>query len=169
MLALALLTNAIGGSRSPLLPVPLGLERVTMTTLSRPLQAKQALFSSYDQLNERINKVEERLTSFHVSQGVSYEYERVTSPNPQEGWTSFVLEIAKIKGKWRICHVEYWSEAPDQRPHPKPLVECSARDRVRAAKHLAKLEELIVKDSEQFLSDVDAAVAEIDKYLESAS
>lgn len=125
-------------------------------------QLRNALFSRYDQLNDRITKAEKRLAAFHVPHTVSLQYD---TAGDETDHVYLYIAIHKIKGEWRLCHAIVEHEYLE--PNYKPLVDCSAWERVRASKHLHKLEGEIVNACERFVPKVDEAVAELDKYLAS--
>lgn len=140
--------------------------------VERAQNAQELLFSRYDKLNERLTEAEKRLTSFHIPHQVSFVYKMADDDfrDPASSWTAYEIAISKIKGNWRLCHAVTWHHDPSgsgEEPEFTPLVECSAFDRVEAARHLAKLEEKIIEAAEKFVARVDKAVDALDQYLSS--
>ena|ERR1700682_1561001 len=134
-----------------------------MSLALRAQSAQESLFGLYDRLNERIKLAEERLTARHVPYTVG------VSVSGQ--YTTDHYAIAKIKGEWRLCYGQtdcgYQDESDEWPSEWKPLIECSALDRVNSVKHLAKLEANLVETSEKFIPYVDKAIIELDKFLAS--
>jgi hypothetical protein len=137
-----------------------------MTLTDRAEAAQKALFGRYDRLNEKLKLAEGRLTSRHIPHvvGVVYRTQEDDCNNPGLAWDRYCIGLAKIKGEWRLCHGV--TDDQDQNwPDWKPLVDCSAEDRVNSAPHLAKLEAKLVEAAEKFVPKVDKALVELDKYL----
>jgi hypothetical protein len=145
---------------------PSGQKDFVMETLEKRAETAQTtLFHRYDVLTALWTKAEKELTVRHVPHEIEYTY---YSPgcyqdaeiDPMIG----MLGIAKIDGKWRLCHAEryYQSEEPTKWT---PIVDCSAYMRVQMARHLPKLREAVVAASEQFIPKVDGAIAALQKEL----
>lgn len=134
---------------------------------ARAEKARQELFSRYDELNDLWKQAEERLTKYHIPQPVSFTY---CSYSPDEEALRYGcqrhlhLGIQKVKGAWRICHDETDDRWPDEE-HWTPITECSAITRVQAVKHLASLEDAVVRNTEGFIPVVDEAIQQLSQFL----
>ncbi len=126
--------------------------------------AEVALFQKYDELGALWLQAEKLLTARHIPHTISYLYYCPSSQQEEEeDPIGKSLGVAKIQGKWRICHGEVRRD--DAETDWTPIADCSAYSRVRLARHLPKLREEIVAASERFVPKVDAAIAFLKKEL----
>jgi len=138
-----------------------------MTLIERARKVRETLCGRYEQLNALWLRAEEELTRLHIPRPVGCDYRQyLDDPHDDNTLICECLGIQKVKGKWRICHATYPAySAPELCGGWTPITECSVETRVRAASHLPKLREAIVKSAENFVPQVDDAIDELKKAL----
>jgi hypothetical protein len=142
-----------------------------MTLEQRAHNVRKQLFDRYDQLNAFWLKAEEMLTKkYHIPHAIQFDYGYPGECEIRDLDHNLCdcLGLAKIKGKWRICHGQYRLSGPPEPDEWTPIVDCAAGVRVAAAKqvYLKGLEEEIVKSSESFRPRVDKAIQELAQFLD---
>lgn len=140
-----------------------------MTLDERNDEVNKALETRFSQLNAALEAHETKLKAMMVPKNVSVIYRSYTDDDQQpEGEFQFCLGMIKLRGTWRLCHAShYWSYSrPDDEPDWKPIVEASIEDRIKAADHIEKLREALVKEKEKLVPDVEKAIATLAKSLE---
>lgn len=141
-----------------------------MTLEERAEKARKELFVRYDKLNALWTKAEEQITKFHIPRPVQFTYrsyplDEFQDPNGPQ--VCHCLGLQKLKGKWRIClgtFVES-SQCPEEEPSWTQVLECSAEERIDAAKHIPKFRQKVVESAEKFIPKVDEAIAAISEAL----
>jgi hypothetical protein len=141
-----------------------------MTLDQRAQQARTELFLRYDAINDLWRRAEEQLTKYHIPRPVFYEFP--DDPDPEEDLEPGIpgiqcLALAKFNGKWRILFGCY-PDAEDRRELGgwKPIVDCSAQERVEAAKHFPGFRLAVIESAEEFISEVDGAKQTLAEALE---
>jgi hypothetical protein len=142
-----------------------------MTTVERAEEARKALFSRYDQLNDLWLRAEKELAKFHIPRSAEFRYQCYDDHGYPGELLNEYLGVRKIKGRWRICLGSYTrrtlaDDDPDGvNDNWTPITDCSAEIRVWAAKHLPQLWEAVVKSAETFIPEVDEAIDKLRKAL----
>jgi hypothetical protein len=144
----------------------------TMSLDERNQQINEALSGKYDQINALLAKHENTLRQMKTARNVQVLFNKSTDYLPtgeEEGEHREHLGFMKRAGVWRLCYAaEYESFICGNVPCDlewKPLVECPVTTRVDAARHVGLLREAIVESKEEFLSEVDEAITELERSL----
>lgn len=145
-------------------------ESKTMTLDERNDDVNKALECRFSQLNAAFEAHEAKLKSMMVPKYVSVVYKSYPDDDQQPaGEYEFHLGMTKMRGTWRLCHgssYESYIGDRDEGIDWKPIVEASIEDRLRAADHIEKLREAIVKEKEKLVPDVEKAIATLAHSLE---
>jgi hypothetical protein len=142
-----------------------------MTFDERAEQARNALFSRYDRLNNLWLQAEKELAKFHIPRTAEFCYQCYDDNGREGELLKEYLGVRKIKGKWRICLGSYRRRTlADEDPEGvndewTPITDCSAETRVWAVEYLPQLLEAVVKSAETFIPEVDHAIDKLRKAL----
>lgn len=140
---------------------------VAMTIEQRAEKVRTDLFTRYDHLNALWQKAEEQLAKMHIPLPVEHKYGEYCEDWRDASTVIYeCLGMQKFAGKWRICYGRYHLLSEDTPDEWTPICECSARVRVRAAKHIPGLREAIVKSAEAFVPTVDEAIQALSESLD---
>jgi hypothetical protein len=150
------------------LPASQGQERsVAMTLEQRAQKVRKELFSRYDQLNALWEKAEEQLCKNHIPREVLFPFNSFDmNPGERNAQILQCLGLQKIKGKWRICYVEFPDRCECALEWWTPIIECSAEIRVQAAKHLSAFRKYTIEQAEAFVPEVDDAIQQLSSALD---
>ncbi len=116
---------------------------------------KYQLTEKYDVLNEQFVLVENRLRALRPMRPVWVSCSNTDEAGTEDGG---LLWIAKLGNKWRLVYTDSKSE-------PKPITECPALVRCRAAKYVRCLHAEIIKQKELIIPEIEDAITELTRYL----
>jgi hypothetical protein len=137
---------------------------MSLTLSERAEHVRDELYGRYDRMNELWLKAEQKLAKHHIPKHVIYEYhtdeDRYGQPH-----VGYVLGLFKVKGEWKISAGSYCYNDPEEETDWKPIAECSATTRTKAAKFLPAFEEAIIKSAERFVPEVDDAIQKLDEFV----
>jgi hypothetical protein len=141
---------------------------MALTLDERAERARLTLYERYEKLNSLWRAAEQQLSKYHIPHEVSYKYEEEVDRDGQP-WVGRYLGVKKFKGKWLIYHgtVCYDAPPPDDEVDWNPITDCSIETRRETVKYLPTLREAIVKAIEEYVPDIDAAIEELDRFVNS--
>ncbi len=145
----------------PSLPQPPAPTRSTELQ-SRNHQVTAQLAARFDALNAGFVIAETKLKEIKPLRSVWVWYDHddtVHGPGACDA-----LGLHKLDNTWRLVHGDDHDGNEDLPFDIKPIVECSVEVRIRAAKQVRQLHEKIIHQKEQFIPEVEEAIAELDKY-----
>ena len=66
------------------------------------------------------------------------------------------IGMIKLRGAWRLCHAYHYVDysGADEALNSVPLVDISIEGRIKAAEHIEKLREEIVKEKEKLVPEI---------------
>lgn len=129
---------------------------------ARLRDAQEALASWYDQLNGIWKSAENELRAIHLSQPawVCFRAETWESPDGNPAFDREIehcLAYVKVDGDWRLCYS--LAESGDPESHsPKPVLDCSLKQRKIALQGLSFLLERIVEQTEAEAAEIEIAL-----------
>jgi hypothetical protein len=147
------------------MPKPISVKSPPASTLEeRNSVADQSLPKTFDELNEAITQTEPLLRSLKPIKSAWYTYDTEHSHDSVMPDVQHIIGFDKHDGKWRIVYCESDGTEPD--PYVCPLTDCKIENRVRAARHIPKLHELIVTSKEEFIAEVDDVISALKSFTQ---
>ena len=133
------------------------------------LQRNKKTMQTVSPLFDELNKTWEEIEKFFRQQGIlrdvlhgfgTLEDERY---GPQ---ADLLIGIQKQRGEWRICYGTYYYNNPEDVTNWTPVTECSTEVRIELLDHVNDLFEKLVKRNEEFIPELEQAVAKSHSVLE---
>jgi hypothetical protein len=122
----------------------------------------EALNQGFEELNEAWKQAEATLKKFHLPDNVwIISHSEWDDPAEPRGQFHYLLGYVWYRGTWRICHDTDYDCHPDEPRDWKPITECSADVRVKAAPQFAKLHEKVVEAAQAYVPVVKSAADEL--------
>jgi hypothetical protein len=120
--------------------------------------ADAELSTRYEQINQLLAEAEKRLKRLKPPQEVwiAYNMKQVNPDNPGSPECWELIGLCRYAGTVRLCHATDWDEGDIA--NIRPVVECPAEVRVKAANLIGKLRIKFVKMKEEFIPQVDDAI-----------
>ena len=120
-------------------------------------------------LFDRINHAWDEIEDFFRKQGVlrpaSFTYRNWSESNGQGEWGGQrLLGVEKVKGKWRICHGDLYDNGPLDVSW-MPMAECGIELRIEMLEYVGELFAVMVKSNEEYIAEIEQAVALSDEVL----
>ncbi len=125
-------------------------------------KATNALETLYDTLNEQLVAAEARLRALKPLRAATVAYGESRDEDGIRYWEE--LALIKIDDKWRLAHADCtnaYGNDSDYGPIFKPLTERTGEERLRAAKEVRRLYEVIVKQKEAMVAEVESAIKDL--------
>jgi hypothetical protein len=145
-------------SRNGSVPVP----KKNLSPDERNQQANEELSTRYDTITKLLSEAETKLKRLRppVSVWLAYGSRPLDPDDPNDPRTQWELVgLTKYEDKVRLCHA-YDSDISDI-SDVRPIVECAAEVRVKAAKMIRKLRLKVIRSKEEFIPQVDEAIKEL--------
>ena len=132
----------------------------------RQQQAGKTVAAIMDQINQLLSETEKKLKAASATDDAAVIFD-VESPDNSEWESRRVLGFRKCESVWRLCYLECEESvvSDEYRTYSgwMPLADCTRRIRAYVASRfpelLPKLHEKIVKDTEDFVSTANDALA----------
>lgn len=125
--------------------------------------ADESMPKRFDALNEAITQAEPQLRALKPVKSVwhTFDTDRSYDESPD---VHHIIGFDRHDGKWRIVYCRNDGTEPD--PYVCPLTDCKIETRVRAARHIPKLHELIVTSKEEFIAEVDDVISALKSFAQ---
>ena len=133
--------------------------------VKRNQEAMKAVSPLFDELNKTWEKIEQ----FFRKQGILRDVELALKPleDVQYGpYADTLIGIQKRRGEWRICYGISHYNNPNQETDWTAIPECSTELRVELLDHVKDLFAELVKTNEEFIPELEQAVAKSHNVLE---
>ena len=127
-------------------------------------ELRDKIAHKYDMLNSLWLDVQKQLTSCQIPRPVVHIYHSACS-GPEEPMVYTALGLQKIHGKWTLCQTQYEDRFDPHHHDWVPILQCSVQIRLEAAPHVEALYAAVVQSAEDFIPEVDSAIAALSGVL----
>lgn len=125
-------------------------------------QRNKAALKAVSPLFEDLNKSWERIEEFFRKQGILRSVQ-IPYASDEDGYgqpvAEYLIGLQKRRGEWRICYGEFWYANPTGEADWTPITEAGIEVRVKLLNHVTELFATLVKSNEEFVPELEQAVA----------